>query len=79
MPELGLEERSGNSPEVRDTGCGYNRQRHGDSSPPLTLELSVTVRVNNSIRFKHKTIKYTVWSGRSISTEKFKKYLYIYI
>lgn len=68
MLELGLEERSGNSPEVRDAGCGSNRQRLGDSLPPLTLELSVTFRVNNSIRFKHKTIKYTVWNGRSIGT-----------
>lgn len=57
MLELGLEKRSGNSPEVRDIGWGYNRQRHRDSLSLLTLELSVTFRVNNSICFKQKTIK----------------------
>lgn len=71
MLQLGLEERSGNSPEVRDTGCGYTKQRHRDSLSPLTWELRGTFRVNNSIRFKYKTIKMNSQYGMdSLSVNK---------
>ena len=71
MLELGLEERSGNSPEVRDTGCGYSRQRHRDTSSLLTLELSMTFTVNNATRLKHKAIKMNPQCGMdSLSVHK---------
>lgn len=61
MLEFRLEERWGNSAEVRDISCGYNR----DTEP------SVTLRVNNSKRFKHKKIKMnTQYAMESLSVHK---------